>query len=202
MILLRHGEQPHTELCRFLEAELYSLLGEADVDSLVLSEIAAAVEKFVLERGIDRLFEMQTLFALTSRAMLAVGEHKLAGRVLLFGTGLVQPAVWNVAGDGELWVLDVCRIISPNHEFLELSVLSSLNIILDAMAEVWDRTDGHGTLGLRRTGLRHVGAGQTRLVGQERELAAQITDHCRWKLEQLSRTREWQTTPVVINLDF
>lgn len=170
------------------------LLRTSDVE-----EVAQAVEDFLEYRG-ARTDEPRFLLVLAAKALSAVGAGDAARRVYLFGSGLVSPSEWEITGGDAVWTVDLLRM-SVNAESAHEMLLSvSLHMILDAMAGVWDASDGRGTLGLR-----HVCATARVLSGRDGRAsagsAAEIRDWCRAKLDQLARVRGWTHTPHVLNLD-
>jgi hypothetical protein len=167
-----------------------------------VEELAKAIEHFLAQQGDGSCVESKYLVMLAARALSSLGEGNVARRLLLYGTGLVVPSEWDVTGGDAVWVLDLRQITVRDDASLELVFFGSLNIILEAIVEVWDETHGRGTLGLR-----HICSAVGALMGgggskkQAAELADEIRTLCRRKLEQIARQRGWEHVPQVMDLD-
>jgi len=167
-----------------------------------IQELAKAIDHYLQEHGQGQAVESRYLVMLAARALSSVGEGKAARRLLLYGTGLVMPSEWDVTRGEAMWVLDLRQIAVRGDAPLELVFFGSLNIIMESIAEVWDGTEGEGTLGLR-----HVCAAVQALIGgpgnkkNAAALAEEIRTVCRQKLEQIGRGRGWKQTPQVMDLD-
>jgi len=167
-----------------------------------IQELAKAIDHFLQEHGHGPAVEARYLVMLAARALSSVGEGKAARRLLLYGTGLVKPSEWDVTGGEAMWVLDLRQITLRGDAPLELVFFGSLNIIMETIAEVWDVTQGEGTLGLR-----HVCGAVNALMGgagshrDASALADEIRTVCRQKLEQIGRERGWEQTPQIMDLD-
>lgn len=167
-----------------------------------VEELAKAIEHFLEEHGQESVVDSRYLVMLAARALSSVGEENVARRLLVYGTGLVMPAEWEVTGGEAVWVLDLRQITVRDDAPLELVFFGSLNIILETIAEVWDGTEGDGTLGLR-----HVCSAVGSLMGgggskkKASALGDEIRSLCRRKLEQVGQERNWKQTPQVMDLD-
>ena len=167
-----------------------------------VEELSKAIEHFLQENGGGTAVDSRYLVMLAARALSSIGEGSAARRLLLYGTGLVVPSEWDVTGDEAVWVLDLRQITVRDDAPLELVFFGSLNIILETIAEVWDSTQGRGTLGLR-----HVCGAVGALMGgsgskkRSAELTDEIRSLCRRKLDQVGRERGWEETPQVMDLD-
>lgn len=167
-----------------------------------IEELAQAVGYFLEEQGSGGAADSRYVVMLASKALSSLGECEQARRLFLFGTGLIRPSEWDVTGDDAMWVLDLRQMTVHSDASIELLFFCSLNIVLDSIAEVWDRTDGHGLLGLR-----HVCSAACALLGEPgakkavAPLVEEIKDLCRRKLGQIGAERGWHDTPKVMNLD-
>ena len=167
------------------------------------TELASAVAAF-LERHQDSgsYVDSGYLVMLASRALATLGEKQAAHRLLVFGSGLVHPSEWEVTGGDDVWTLDLRQITVRDDSALELVFFGSLNIVLGSIADVWERSQGRGVLGLR-----HVCSAASALLGgadfgSVAALATEINKACESKLGQIHTERSWQHVPAVMNLDF
>lgn len=165
-------------------------------------EVARAVEYYVtVDQG--AVADSSSLTRLTTQALADLGEEGAARRFLVYGSGLVRPAEWEIRRGHEMWVLDLRQITVESGAALEIVQFSVLAAVLRAIAELWDATRGQGVLGMRN--LR--GASQ-RLVGTARDadrrtrrMTRELEDWCRHVLGTLRGERGWLAMPEVINLD-
>lgn len=172
------------------------LLSEENVE-----ELAHAVARFLRDQKREDYVESNYLVMLASRALSSVGEGAAARRLLLFGTGLIRPAEWEVTAGREMWVLDLKKMTVRDDAPLELLFFNSLNVVLESIADIWDESSGKGALGLR-----HVHAAVSSLAGrtsvdERTSLAREIKAVCDGKLEQVGTEREWSGVPEVLILD-
>jgi len=176
--------------------------GVPSLDDLQIQELAVAVAAHVSGNGDSGMYvDSGYLVMLASRALFSIGERKAAHRVLVFGTGMVHPSEWEFCGGQSIWTLDLGRMAVREDVALELVFFSSLNIVLDCVAEVWDASDGRGALGLR--GAATAAAGILR-QGKGRRLAAfqtEISQVCRDKLKQIGAAHGWSHTPDLLLMD-
>lgn len=177
--------------------------GEAlQLDRRQAAELATAVAAYVEQHEESGAYvDSGYLVMLASRALSTLGEQAAAHRLLVFGSGLVRPAEWEVTGGDDIWTLDLRQMSVRDDIGLELVFFSSLNIVLASIAEVWDATGGHGVLGLRHvcgTASALLGGGKPRAVSA---LAAEIRAACEAKLRQVQAERDWRYVPDVMNLD-
>jgi hypothetical protein len=175
---------------------------EVGIDSGSIQELARAVEQFVRQENDNVCPDSEYVVMLACRALSSIGERPAARRLLVFGTGLVRPSEWEVSGEEAIWAIDLKQMTIRDDSLLELVFFSSLNIVIEYMAGVWDETAGRGVLGLR-----HVCCTAEALLGGTRsrkeieELAREIRTVCVRRLEQLRDTRGWKDAPFVMNLD-
>lgn len=175
--------------------------GQVALESSHLAEIARAIEAYLsLDPGCKSV-ESTHLVMLASQALSSLGEKNQARRLLVFGTGLVRPAEWEVSQGGTMWVLDLKRISCRGDAQLEMLLFNSLSLVLESMADVWDETDGKGQLGLR-----HVCTTADSLIGSGGDgglasMVSEIMSLCRDRLGEIGGRRGWGVVPGVINLD-
>lgn len=188
-------------------SHIEEVISENCVEALQLdrqqaAELASAVAMYVEQHEESGAYvDSGYLVMLTSRALSTLGEQAAAHRLLVFGSGLVRPAEWEVTGGDAIWTLDLRRMSVRDDVVLELVFFNSLNIILSSIAEVWDATEGHGVLGLRHvctTASALLGGGKSRAVTA---LADEIRDACEAKLGQVQAERNWRYVPDIMNLD-
>jgi hypothetical protein len=172
------------------------------VDPGNIDEIARAVEMFVSDELDCMCVNSDELIMLASKAMASVGDKHAARRFLLFGSGMMRPSEWEVTTEDSMWILDLKQITLGDNTALELTFFNALSLLLDAIADVWDETDGEGVLALR-----HVCSSASALMGnssrtKERAfLINEIMAVCELKMGQLAVKREWSYAPRIMNLD-
>ncbi len=191
-----------------LIAHLAGSIAESSIEGLCsdpeqATELAAAIATFLEQQtGSEQGVDAGYLILLAMQAMTSVGDADAARRLMVFGSGLVRPAEWEVTGGGDVWTLDLRRMMLSDDVPMELLFFNTLGMIIDAVAEVWDATGGEGVLGLR-----HVYDSAVALLGEShspqglRSIAQEIQDTCRLRLDRAHRERGWQSVPAVMNLD-
>jgi hypothetical protein len=166
------------------------------------TELAEAVAAYMEESNAAGAFvDSGYLVMLASRALSSIGEKKAAHRLLVFGSGLVRPSEWEFSGGEDVWMLDLRQMTVRQSATLEIVFFNSLNLVLGAIADVWEVSDGAGVLGLRHvcdTASHLLGGGSKQRVGA---LVSEIKQSCRAKLRHICEERGWQYVPSVMNLD-
>lgn len=197
------SEPDDSAIVSYITAGITMVCGEnVPVDSCTIKELARAVESFLQQECDCSFADSKYLVMLASHALSSIGERHVARRLLVFGTGLVRPAQWEVTGEEAIWVLDLKQMTVRDDGFLELVFFNSLNIILESIADVWDESSGQGVLGLR-----HVYSTSLALLGCSRKkreamaLAEEIKTLCSGKLGEIRDERGWKDSPLVMNLD-
>jgi len=190
-----------------LTAHIQSMIEEncadlPELDALQVRELATAVAAYAGASAESGMYvDSGYLVMLASQALFSIGARKAAHRVLVFGTGLVRPSEWRIRGDASVWTVDLGRMAVRDEASLELAFFGGLNIVLDCVAEVWDPTDGRGTLGLRR--LEAAASGILRHTHKRK--VAVFTDEvrraCRAKLVQTGEARGWLHIPDLLVID-
>jgi hypothetical protein len=175
---------------------------ESETDICDASEVARAVECFVEHDCGGHCADARALVLMTSQGLDSVGSTGVARRFLLHGTGLAKPSEWEVTHGETMWVIDLTQLTVRDDAPLELIFFTGLGIIVEALADIWDATQGRGVLGLR-----HVCGTAEALLGNGGKLADivslsdEIRRHCHDRLERLRRDRGWVDRPQVLNLD-
>lgn len=189
-------------LLKRLIAEVAETTGQpVSLKAVDLDALCDALRRVLTARGETRVDPIRVV-ELSARTLGDLGEDDLARRLLMFGSGLVTPAVWEVSGGGTLWILDLRRLAVDAGVQIELTLFRSLDAAIAAMADLWDASSGQG-----RLGLRHVGATAARLLGDAdprgkrgRAIAREILARGRARLERLATERGWRSTPEVLDL--
>lgn len=186
-----------------ITAEVSAACGEALLDDpYYVRELALAVDAYLAEEFNGASIDSRYVVMLASRALSSLGKDTEAKRLVVFGTGLVKPAQWEVSGGNAMWILDLKQITLSVDDRLELTLFASLKAVLEAIADGWDESGGRGALGLR-----HVIGAATQLLGAREtsgpvtDLVAEIKYRCASILEQLGAERGWQHVPEIIDLD-
>ncbi len=197
-------EQAHgTSIVSHIQSVIAENCGDAlQLDTTQAAELATAVASFVEQyQDSGAYVDSGYLVMLASHALSSLGEKQAAHRLVVFGSGLVRPAEWEVTGGEEVWTLDLRQMTVRDDAALELVFFNSLNIVLGSIVDVWDASLGRGVLGLRHvcsTASALLSGGKPRAVSA---LADEIRRTCEAKLEQVHGERKWQHVPSVMNLD-
>ena len=64
---------------------------------------------------------------LASQALRSIGHGATARRLLVFGTGLVRPAEWEISAGDSMWVLDLKQITVRSDASLELIFFGNIH---------------------------------------------------------------------------
>lgn len=203
MIWDPHRQEPdgQSAMVSHITAEIEAA-GGVDImaDPSHMDQLAHAVETFLKDNNASAV-ESRYLVFLASRALASLGEERAARRVLLFGSGLVRPAEWEISTGQEMLVLDLRQVTLRGDACVELVFFNALSVVLESIADLWDPTAGGGVLGLKNVCrvaadlLGHDGKKQVEAV------ATDIRIHAGRKLEQVGTQRNWTDVPRVINLD-
>lgn len=195
--------QPESELTALVMAEIESACGGSlPLDPRRIQEVARGVASHLADGTATRLLTSSDLLALTSRALGAVGERRLARAITIFASGLVRSGSWSAAGEGAVWTIDLPRLSRPGEASIELTFFSALDRAIEAIAELWEPCGGRGTLGLRRP----AAAARALLGGRaarrrESRLADEIARAAAHKLDSLQAARGWADRPrlMIVN---
>lgn len=140
---------------------------------------------------------------LSARTFSALGSGAMARQLVLFGSGLVRPCVWEISGGRRMWVLDVQPLFPGEGAPLELTLFQALEAAIAGMAEVWDVSAGQGLLAIRNLGPlvdRLVRMPGSRGRKRRAALLREVLRASQSRLENLAPTRGWRQTPDVIHL--
>ena len=167
-----------------------------------VEELSRAVEIYLSEQNSSLSSNERFVVMLSSQALSSLGEAATARKMLVFGTGLIRPALWEVSGESCMWVLDLRQMTVPSAMSLEMIMFRSLAVILESIADVWDPSEGYGSLGLRHVCQTAAGLlNRDARTKEARELADEIRRHCDGLLADIASRRAWTATPQVLNLD-
>ncbi len=195
------GDGGHA-LASFAADTLQAYLSGGQLPDGVLQEVAKAVGGYLSEAGIaQEAFDEGLVVLLAAQALAACGEESTSCRLLVFGTGLAEPAVWEFTGGQRVWSLDLRQVTVRDNAWLELRFFPLLTRIVRGVSEVWNESSGEGTLGLRPVCQSARGLlGGSRSSG-DRQLSAEVLRHCRAVLDQVGAESGWRSRPRVVNLD-
>ena len=191
-------------LTAHLEAEIgEACTGSGMPDQLTIDGIAHAIE-FLMGNGDETgtMIQSDYLKGLASQALVSLGHTGAARSLVLFGTGMLRPASWEVSGEKDMWILDLKEMTVRADASIELVFFAGLNMVIDSVSDLWDPTGGAGVLGLR-----HVCETARALLGDNcrkraaNDLGDEIIDACSVRLEKAAAARSWIECPDVINLD-
>jgi hypothetical protein len=185
-----------------LAAQIAEVYGNAaPVSNFSLQELAQAIEFYVGNDIGSPCIDSLRVTMLASQALSSMGEDETARRLLVFGSGLIRPSEWAVVRGKDMWVLDLKQMMVREDAWLEMVFFESLSVILESMADVWDRSAGRGVLGLR-----HVCAVAADILGhcgkkKAAGLAGEIMGSCTEHLTRIGAARGWKEIPDLLNLD-
>jgi hypothetical protein len=170
-----------------------------------MEELARAIDLFIEGQDTTGALPRDEPYVamLASRALSSLGEGEVAQRLLVYGTGLLTPALWEISRGASMWVLDLRRLTVDSAAPIELTLFRCLEVVVTATAEVWDASRGAGLLGLRHVCRTAAELLQRSLHTDEaRRLAEELRTQAAAQLETLRRDRGWRCAPDVVNLDF
>ncbi len=161
-----------------------------------------------------------TLSLLMARSFCIAGDAEAAGRILrhdrthcshtgswlevlssgypfpelypLFSSRALRPQ--SLTSAGPLWVLDFDRIQLTEADRHELILFQTVRTLTEKVSNVWKKTDGRGTLGVK--GLLRL----TQFV-RGRQDSHQLSGHIRDVLALRARKNGWAASPSVLLLD-
>ncbi|OGV66668.1 MAG: hypothetical protein A2283_08385 [Lentisphaerae bacterium RIFOXYA12_FULL_48_11] len=190
-------------LVSHITSEIEEVCGDdLEIDKSKIEELAKAVESFLETEHDKGVADSKYIVMLASRALSSIGEGAAGRRLLVFGTGLVKPSEWEVTGEDSLLVLDLREMMVRENAPLELIFFSTLGMVLESIADAWDKAEGRGVLGLKNvfsTGLAFLGSSSD--VRRIEMLGEEIKTACEQKLERICAERKWSQVPRVMNLD-
>jgi len=113
----------------------------------------------------------------------------------LFSASVLRPL--SLSSAGRTWVLDLDAIQLSEADRHEMILLQTLRVLTEKVSNVWKKTDGQGTLGVK--GLR-------RLTCFVRPHGAQTTvrlfSHVQDVLTRCAKQNGWAYAPNVLQIDF
>ncbi len=207
---------PRKALARHVSDEIRAACGDSALNPALVQDVAHAVATFWGEHP-ERDVPTDFLGYLIVRALLGLNEEEAAFRVArtffpddgavgvlrsafpfrdsspvlwhLCASKLLRHTTWTVGGERDVWVLDLSRLRRDQESGLEIVLYPAIRAVLNALAGVWDRTDGQGVLGLR---------GLAEFAGRR---SKEVQRYCR-DCAGLMRARQgWAHTPEILNLD-
>ncbi|MEI6149241.1 MAG: hypothetical protein WCS01_09120 [bacterium] len=201
---LQDDTASRTRLADTLLDQIPSLCGNPSLaNSSALTEAALGVAEYLdQQNATPHNLTPRHSCALVSRALEATGEATLARRLLLFGSSIVYPASWVVAGRQTVWVFDVGRLLAPRDPGMEMALFERFRLTLNTFADVWDGTSGKGVLGLK--GLPDAARfvlGREARVARVRILTTELHRLSAGLLDEQRCRRQWKHTPFVMSLD-
>jgi len=161
-----------------------------------------------------------TLSLLMARSFCVTGDAEAAGRILrhdrthrphaaswlnvlssgypfpelypLFSSRALRPQ--SLASAGTVWVLDLDQIRLTEADRHELILFQTVRALTEKVSNVWKKSDGQGTLGIK--GLARL----TKFV-RGRHPAKQLIDHINDVLGLCARKNGWSASPCVLLID-
>jgi hypothetical protein len=110
----------------------------------------------------------------------------------LFSTRLLRPR--RLTSAGALWILDFGKIQLTDADCHELILFQTVRVLTEKVSNVWNGTNGGGTLGIK---------GMFRLTKRfrERRISPRLLNHIRDVLGCCAQKKGWSRTPSVLCLD-
>ena len=161
-----------------------------------------------------------TLSLLMARSFCVTGDAEAAGRILrhdrahrphaeswlevlsaeypfpelypLFSSRALRPQ--NLMSAGTIWVLDLDKVHLTEADRHELILFQTVRVLTEKVSNVWKKSSGQGTLGIK--GLSRL----TKFV-RGRRPARQLTDHIRDVLALCAQKNGWSAAPTVLLVD-
>jgi len=161
-----------------------------------------------------------TLSLLMARSFCITGDTEAAGRILrhdrahgphaeswlevlsagypfpelypLFSSRALHPQ--NLASAGTLWVLDLDKVHLTEADRHELILFQTVRVLTEQVSNVWKKSDGQGTLGVK--GLARL----TRFV-RSGHISRQLPGHIRDVLALRAQKNGWANVPDVLLFD-
>jgi hypothetical protein len=208
---------------RLAERQLWSGTVQRLFQTLELSDRAAApdiTESLSVFCQHHAQMPGHTLSLLMARSFCVTGDAEAAGRILrhdrthrphaaswlnvlsaeypfpelypLFSSRALRPQ--NLTTAGTVWVLDFDAVRLTEADRHELILFQTVRVLTEKVSNVWKKTDGQGTLGIK---------GLARLTKFMRGChpARQLTGHIGDVLALRAKKNGWSSAPAVILLD-
>ena len=165
----------------------------------VLVDVAAAVEAMLAEQDAGPDCDSVMLVELAARALHAIGEERAARRLCLLRSGIIRPAVSSMAGNDPLWILDLRPLAVRAGVMIELELVASVDLVLECLGDVWDKSGGRGILGLWHAPCAPIPLGKRNAGSMS---ATEIRAACAARLRAIGARRGWWTQPEILDLDW
>ncbi len=193
---------PDALLKHLLQQASENVRSEIPIKEVEVEALAAALRKVFQERGETDPSPFQVV-ELSARTLRELGAVQAARLLLIFGSGIVQPSIWEISGGDRIWMLDLQRLTFNADMQLELTFFRLLDTALLSMSEVWNASSGRGRLGLRhvRGTAEHLLSGRAEPTRIGRLFAREVLLRSQARLEHLASHRHWKHVPEVISLD-
>jgi hypothetical protein len=161
-----------------------------------------------------------TLSLLMARSFCVTGDAEAAGRILrhdrahrshaeswlevlsseypfpelypLFSSRALRPQ--SLTSAGTVWVLDFDKVRLTEADRHELILFQTVRVLTEKVSNVWKKSGGQGTLGIK-------GLARLTKFARGRQPARQLTDHIRDVLTLRAQKNSWSTTPAVLLVD-
>lgn len=161
-----------------------------------------------------------TLSLLMARSFCVTGDAEAAGRILrhdrahrshaeswlevlsaeypfpelypLFSSRALRPQ--SLTSAGTVWVLDFDKVRLTEADRHELILFQTVRVLTEKVSNVWKKSGGQGTLGIK-------GLSRLTKFARGRQPARQLTDHIRDVLTLRAQKNSWSTTPAVLLVD-
>lgn len=173
------------------------------LDGARMSELAEAVQCFLETDGSGETMDAEHAVLLAAHALATTGEAHAGRKLLVLGSGLVEPSEWDVTGGEAVWAVDLQRMTMRSDAVLELVFYGALRLVVEAMADLWDATAGRGVLGLRnvcRTACGMLQGGRS--PADLNAVTGEIKALCQDVLRRQAGQRGWDNVPRVLALGF
>ena len=181
--------------------EEVSAVPGASEPSREIEHIAHGVAAYIEGRPGAVCVESDYVLLTATRALASMGRENLARRWVAFRSGVARFSHWAAAGSEPMLVLDISRLRLPDGG-VELALFSTVGIVLDAVADVWNESKGRGVLGLRRAADTAAALLGTPLRGRRTAaLTAEVMAFCGERTRWIGEKRGWVTSPRIMNLD-
>ena len=110
----------------------------------------------------------------------------------LFSSRALRPQ--SLASTGILWVLDLDKVLLTEADRHELILFQTLRVLTEKVSNVWKKTEGRGTLGVK-------GIARLARFVRGRQASHQLLGHIRDVLAFRAQKNGWHTAPSVLLLD-
>ena len=189
------------ELVAQVAAEIARVAPPDGESQRLAQDVAWAVAAYLERQPGACCVESPRVRLLICRALSASGAPEIARRLLLRNSSVVRCAESPLAPGAPAVTLDLGQLLAPGADRTELALFAGLACLLEAVAENWDASAGHGVLELRD--LRRAAGGVLGCAPRHRRagaLAAETKAFCARKLTAVQQARGWRASPLVIEV--